>query len=225
MQNELRDIQGVTDSYQSEIEQYPVVRRKVDDLNALIRDIEAMAKKTATSITGTTKTKGDVKKRMALSAAEVAAAGAAYAAEKRDLQLAGIFRVSYSDVRYSKDEDALNTVGMLLDELEKLPEADRDEFMIFADDLAELHQLAEEFREVSKVQGSQTAESKAAHRALNILFDQANTLLRDSLDKLMLRLKRKEPELVEAYFNVRSYGNVMVETELRRSSPPPIEMT
>lgn len=201
------------DNYIPEITRYGILDTKVTLFNQHVDDIATTAKLTASNTVGITKSKGDVKKELATLAAELTSAAISYATDENDRKLEGTFSINYSDMYYAKDEDTLNLAEMLLDELEGIDPTTRETYLIFEEDMGRLRQLTDKFRGLSKVQGGTHAEVVAAHKKLNILFKNTSSLLRDSLDRLMLRLKRKEPDMVAAYFNVRSQGNVMVETE------------
>lgn len=208
--NDYRALLGVLANYAGKIAVYAIVARKVEAFKNLISTIQDLAKRTAIDTTGVTSSKGDVKKEMATVAAELAAAGMAYAADKKDAQLEASFDVGYSEVENAKDEDALNLTRMLCDELDEHID-ELAEYLVAPEDVAELTGLADRFEGLAETKGSTKVDSKTAHKQLKVAFKEADMILDNHLDLLMIRLKRKEPELVSAYFSVR-HTNRKVDT-------------
>lgn len=201
--NGYRGLKGVFDNYATEIAGYNKVQEKVTAFINNMTQIEEVAKDTETNTTGVTKGKGEVKNELAVVAAELAAGVLAYAGDMGDTALQGTFDITYSDLRYAKDEDALNIAKMLLTELGALDAAKLSEYLIEAEDITELDELATRFEELSETKGSVKASSQTAHKKLNQLFKETQDLLVNQLDNLMIRLQRREPDLTEDYFNAR----------------------
>lgn len=214
--NDHRALQGVFNNYGPTIAKYEVVEEKVNVFKGSINTIENLAKRTAKDTTGVTASKSEVKKKMATLGAELAAGAMAYAAEINDIQLAASFDVVYSEVADEKDEDALNVTRMLCDQLNAHIEP-LGRFLVTQEEVTELEELADQFEGLAETKGSTKVDSKTAHKQLKVAFKEVDTLLRDQMDLLMIRLKRKEPALVDAYFAVR-YTNRNLESG--RSSAP-----
>lgn len=198
-----RGLLGIFNSYEETIANYAPVELKVATFKALFKEIEAAAQRTAGDTTGITKGKETVKKSSAELAVELAGGGFAHADGKGDEELKAIFDLTFSDIRYAKDEDAINLLRLLHSELSGLAPTELEAQLIAPEDLAELEQLTDEFERLEETQGSTKAQSQTAHKQLAVRFREVKNLLDNQLDKLMARLRRKEPELYEDYFNVR----------------------
>ncbi|REE05890.1 hypothetical protein [Marinoscillum furvescens] len=200
--NQYRDILGVLNNYPVETNKYAVIEKAADAFKHNVSQIEEHAKATVVDSTSLSKGKAKLKRELAELAVELAAAAMAYAQEQDNNELKGVFDIHYSDIRYAKDEDALNLSRVLEEELTAHLES-LAMYLIMPEDVAKLSELSSKFQDVSELHGGTQAASKRAHKTLNVLFRETQQLLANQLDLLMMRLKRLEPDFAEDYFNAR----------------------
>lgn len=137
---------------------------------------------------------------MANEAAELAAAASAYAKDQGDAALLAVLGISYSDMRYGDEQTAFNLAMTVYNELSELGAA-LENYLITAEDLAALKEAIDAYHALLEDSGGQ--ESVARTRQLAGLFKQASDHLNEHLDKLVMRIKRKEPLFYDTYQNAR----------------------
>lgn len=198
-----RDMLGVFTTHTDTIARYPRLSSKVEAFRTTVGLIQMAARITVgPGTTGITADKGEVKHTMATRTVELASAALAYADEENIHALRAIFDVTYSDVYYAPNEEALNVVEMIAEELEKILGALED-YGVTAEDVAELSEMAAQFASLSETQGGVQAESKQAHKDVKVHLAKANYLLTNQIDKLVLSIQRKEPAFASTYFGMR----------------------
>lgn len=146
------------------------------------------------------KTKEQVKEEMSLLAEELAAPGFVYARKTNNADLQGILDVSYSEIRYADDQSAYRMASAvhsaLADELTNL-----GVYMVNQENLDELLGLTEEYK--ARLENTSSEDSVARTKQLKVLFRKTSEHLKNETDKLMLRVKRKEPVIYDAYRQAR----------------------
>ena len=182
-------------------DKYPIIGESVDKTNNLIGQIEATDKEGASSTLGTYRSKIELKESMAMEASELASAAFAYAKAKKDTELQAVLEISYSDIRYVDDQEAYTTASALHSELSALDPAEIEKYLISAKDLRNFNSQVELFHSIRENTNHQF--SVARNRKLTGLFKQITDHLKDDLDNLMNRIKRKEPEFYDIYTNAR----------------------
>lgn len=195
-----RKVNGVANTYQTAIGKYaPILNANQAFEGNLSQIEEVLAAQEGTQDISAEEKEGR-KESMALECSELAAAGFVYAKESGNTALQSVLEVSYSEVRYTDDQSAYNTARAVCSALKEV-QPDLEAYMISADDLAKLDGLVEGFKLAMKSTSGQ--DSVARTRQLAGLFKKTSEYLRDHLDKLMMRVRRKEPVLYDAYTNAR----------------------
>lgn len=77
------------------------------------------------------------------------------------------------------------------------------EYSTSPEDLAELENLISNYEEELPAVRVTVSERKAANEKLKILFKEANNLLNDQLDRLMIKVKSTNPDFYASYLNAR----------------------
>jgi len=142
------------------------------------------------------------KEKLATTASSLAASGSVFAFDNSDIELEASLEYTYSDLRYARDSEALQ-ISMAI-ELELLDhQAELTEYMVSDEDLANLHQLIDDFENSMETKGGAKSGSVAETRRLSILFRVADDLLTKKLDRFVVRLKPDYPTFFDAYRNAR----------------------
>jgi len=151
---------------------------------------------------GVTDQKSIRKEELAEIASEMAAAGYSYAYGQDDAELMAVFDYSYSEIRYATDKNAVNIASMILQETEKRIDELQEE-MVAAEDLQELKERLKQFQVLTVKQEGMMSSGVAGTKRMAVLFREMDELLSKRLDKLMYKIKRKEPVLFDTYSNAR----------------------
>jgi len=195
-----RKTNGVASANPSILETYMPVGRSFGTFKGLVTKIETVAAADSKSTKGTFEDKDDKKEEMATIAVELASAGLAYAKDQGNTELLAVLAISYSDIRYGDEQTAYNLALTVHNELKALGGALQD-YMVSEEDLAGLKASIDAYHMLLQNTGEQ--DSVARTKQLAGLFQQANEHLRDHLDKLVTRIKRKEPVFFDTYTNAR----------------------
>lgn len=223
--NAYRDLLGIFDTHSAIISSIPALNTRVTRFRELFLRLEQLVERTLETAEGHTEDKVKAKKAMAEEAAEQAAGALAYADDVGNAALKQLFDVSFSDVMYEKDEVALGLVRKLVKAL-AANQDQLEDYLVTAADVAQLSELADQFAQLGSVQGSAISDNRMAHKELRLLFQEIQVLLGTQLDRMMQRLKRRQPALVAAYFAIRRRGGLYLETGLpeeEQPEPPQVE--
>ena len=151
-----------------------------------MNEIDEIATKTEMDTTGETSVKIMAKEKLAIMASSLAA----------------LLGYTYSDLKYSKDNECLQIASAI--EVELLEnQALVADYMISEENLAELHSLMVEFEASIEERGGVKSGSVAETRRLAILFRVSDDLLNKKLDRFITRLKTDYPTFYDAYQNAR----------------------
>jgi hypothetical protein len=195
-----RKVKGVFTENSAITDKYPPIGVSFGTFSELLDEIEKVSAAGSRSTKGTYEEKQDRKELMAHEVAEHAAAASAYAKDKGDAELLAVLAISYSDIRYGDEQTAYNLAMTVYNELSELgPELEN--YLVTAEDLAALKEAIDGYHALLEDSGGQ--ESVARTRQLAGLFKKANEHLSEHLDKLVTRIKRKEPVFYDTYQNAR----------------------
>jgi hypothetical protein len=213
-----RKVKGVSIENSAITDKYPPIVASFNTFGALVDEIELVSAADSRSTKGTYEQKLEKKEAMALEAAELAAGGLALAKDKGDTELLAVLDISYSEMRYGDEQTAVGMATTIHDELSELG-AELENYLVSAEDIAALKEAIDAYKAMLEDSGGQ--ESVARTRQLAGLFKKANDHLNDHLDKLVMRIRRKEPVFYDTYQNAR----VIIDLGKGRKEEAPIEAT
>ena len=200
--NSYQSVQGVLEDNQPIYEPVPIINQSVESFFRIVDEIDGIATKTEMDTTGETSAKIVAKEKLATVASSLAASGSVFAFDNSDIELEASLEYSYSDLRYARDTEALQISRAI--ELELLDhQADLTDYLVSDQDLANLHQLIEDFGNSLETRGGVKSGSVAETRRLAILFRVADDVLTKKLDRFVVRLKPDYPTFFDAYRNAR----------------------
>jgi hypothetical protein len=211
-----RKVKGVSIENGAITDKYPPIVASFNTFGGQLDEIEVVSAADSRSTKGTYEEKQDRKGNMANEASELAAAASAYAKDQGDAELLAVLDISYSDIRYGDEQTALNLATTVYNEVSELGAA-LENYLITAEDVTALKEAIDAYKAMLEDSGGQ--ESVARTRQLAGLFKKANDHLNDHLDKLVMRIRRKEPVFYDTYQNAR----VIVDLGKGRKEEAPIE--
>lgn len=201
-----RKVKGVFSENGAITVNYAPIGASFTTFSELLVGIEQVSAADSKSTKGTYEEKQDRKDIMANQAAELAAAASAYAKDKGDTALLAVLSISYSEIRCGDEQTAYNLAMTVYNELSELGAA-LENYLITAEDLAGLKEAIDAYHTLLEDSGGQ--ESVARTRQLAGLFKQTSDHLNEPLDKLVMRIRRKEPVFYDTYQNARAIINLV----------------
>lgn len=196
--NSYERTQGVLEEHRSLYDQVPVYKNAVDSFNSVVASIQSTGSVAGRDTTGKTERKEEIKEELANFALGMSAAGLMYAYDIQDTDLQSALEYSYTDLRYARDSVII--LGALTIEREMLPLKDElAEYNVTEEDFTRFRELIQAYDEAQEDRGSFKTGAVAANRNLDVLFGQADALLNQKVDKMVVRLKSDHPEFYIQY--------------------------
>jgi hypothetical protein len=164
--------------------------------------IDDTAVKQKTPTTGYTEKRDTIKTELAELAIEIAGSIAAYAHENKDEVLARKVGYSFTELTHASDAAVKNRVTIIFNEaknsIDNLGDYGTDKAQI-----TQLEQKLNDFKEIVGKKGYSKEETQTATEQVAELLAENNELLKNRLDKLMLKFRVSAPEFYKNYFNAR----------------------
>jgi len=125
------------------------------------------------------------------------------AATEGNTLLLGKMKISYTKLFYAKDTTAIGYAEIIYDSAVALTPAQKTAAGISDDDITALREKIDVFKELpSPIE--MRAIKKANTAKLNVLFKEANLILKNSLTGLMFQFKVSNPDFFNQYMNGKS---------------------
>ena len=193
-----RKVKGVFKDDLRITKKYKAIGTSFATFDGILTKIEEVDSNGSKANKGTYEDKINKKDEMAHEAVELASAASAYARDEQDAELLAVLDTSYGDIRYA-DEQTAYSLGMgIYNQLDELGPA-LEYYLVTAEDLVGLKEVIDSCHDLLENSGSQ--DSVARTLQLAGLFQQGNDHLNNHLDKLVTRIKRKEPKFYDTYQN------------------------
>lgn len=167
-----------------------------------VEAIEDMGQLEAQVISGVTINKADLKKTLSQTASTNAAALFAFATAENDVVLKEKARYSYSDIFRLKDEELTLVVQNIIDQV-NANVASLAGYGITAATVADFQDLIDDYNSNAPTPRNAISLRKSYKVQLQTLFKEADSILKDQMDKLALQLKTANPGFYIAYTNNR----------------------
>lgn len=174
--------------------------------NMLDENIQLIREKDekATGVTkGITVSKSELRQSLAMKMAIVAGAMYAYASEHNDSELLQDVDISYHELAKLPEQEFINKTATILDLGEDRLEELADQ-AITAGQLTDLSTSLDDFREMKGLPRTKQLSIRAAKDEVSALVDQTNDMLREQMDKSMLRFRTIDEAFYESYQNART---------------------
>lgn len=164
--------------------------------------IDDTAVKQKTPTKGYTEKRDLIKTELAELAIEIAGSVAAFAHENNDDVLARKVGYTFTELTHASDAAVKNRVTIIFNEsknvVASLADYGTDNALI-----TELEQKLTEFSEIIGKKGYSKEETQTATEQIAELLAQNSELLKNRLDKLILKFRKTAPEFYKNYFNAR----------------------
>ena len=206
LSNKYNSYQGIVSlltTRRPEYETYPRFVEQADQFMGIVNEITYLNDNTNKDYRDLTGSKDEAKERMAVFVSSFAAAGALYALETGQHELKAELEVTYSEVKYVKDSEAMK----IAKDVESLLLASKDqlaEYFVTESDFQALNDAIEAFNSLYRTRAEKSDEAKVDTRRLEVLFRRADELLREKLDRSVKRLRIEVPDFHDYYFSARS---------------------
>jgi hypothetical protein len=203
--NQLNTFEGVDktlDKYQESWMSVLVIGEVVTEYKGILGQIRTTSADRSVTTTGLTKTKSEKRAWMIEKTVELASLGFVYAERQKDQTLKAMFNYTKSDLVNLADNAVVDQCTAIYNQLNKLSPS-LSPYGITATDLEEWHASICSFKNTIGEKGSTKGTRSANTQRQNMLFKQANSLLKNQLDKLMVRYKKTNPDFYNAYVSAR----------------------
>jgi hypothetical protein len=195
-------VQGTLEDHSNLLTDKPMLLEMKTDLTDLIAAIKDLTDNVRDTTLGITEQKNRYKKLVADKSAVLSGALQALAAIQDDEDLAAKAKVTVSEVQNARDQQ----VPALVDEVINLSRAHLDALAQLGVSEAQIDELDSTLDVYLPLVGQARKRMNKAHTArkeLSELFDEANTLLNNKLDKGMQLFKFTNPTFFEEYNRAR----------------------
>lgn len=182
--------------------QVPDIVTDVDDLEALMNEIEATHRLTSDDLSGQTDKKDAEQEKLVSTTHSLSSALAAMAVRTGNEVLLAKVDFSASHLEKQRDQEQLIT-AMGIATLAREHLDDLSSGGITEADVDALEEQAIRFKESLPVNRVSVSERKTANKKLTELFKQADKLIKKRLDKMMVRYETADPAFYVAYQNNR----------------------
>jgi len=127
-----------------------------------------------------------------------------YAAEKRDHALMSVVNFKPSIIGGMTQSDVVNTAGIVLKASKKLSANDLAQEGISAEDITSFETLIDYFKSIKTSNREAVIDRSSVTSKINDLFEEANSLVKNKLDRLAVQFKRKDPDFYLKYKAARN---------------------
>lgn len=194
---------GVCKENADVISTYPPLQDTYKLFKLKLASLNSLAKEQAYDPTGMTEDKQAAKEAMAVLGSEIAKIGYAEALEQNDHKAMAYFDVSYSDIRFVPDNQAANTLKVVIEEARKIPAERLAIFLATDGEIDMLEGYLNTFINTDTERSVASAASVVATRDLAHMFRELKMLLEHKMDLQVSRLKDKHPEFAARYEKAR----------------------
>ena len=195
-------VNGVLNENKQVYEPYAPIVDAATTFISLVGEIRTYDKEQSIDYTGITDEKSRIKEAMAQEASDLAFAGISYARATNNVELAAHFDYSFSDIRYTTNNNAMVVTELILNEVDANIEP-LGEYLVSPEDADSLRNKLQRFKQLGDTGADKSTEGVATTKKLSELFEETDRLLKTRLDALVTRLRHKEPMFYDAYMNAR----------------------
>ncbi|TDN98313.1 hypothetical protein [Sunxiuqinia elliptica] len=194
--------QTVLDNYTMRWNTIPVMVTVKNELDELIQRIEQKNEETDAASLGTTAQKETTRQTLTEKAVTVSGILQAFAAFNDDLPLAEKVKLTKSDLLTCRETDVESLVRPVI-ELARKRLGNLADFMLTEDMLVETETSLDSFKALIGQPRTIRNQAFAAINMLEELMDQTDALLKQKLDKLMIRFEFSDSVFFEEYTRAR----------------------
>ena len=200
--NMMQSVDKFFSNHQSQISNIPAIVAASNKLKSLIGDINSHSQVQAVSTKADSAIKADAKNSIIDNVLKVAAGMAAHAASTSDTRLKIAADITRSELKKMRDADLLIKIRAIHDAALPIV-AELAIWGVTPSDVDALVSIADEYSTQSP--GIRNLKAKTTQATINLKakFDETNTLIKSTLDPMMLPFKNLNPTLHGEYLKAR----------------------
>lgn len=176
----------------------------VDRLRQICSDIEELQIEQEKDLTGITADKGVALENLSDSSIEIAGALYSYAHDKNDNILMAKVNLKATQIANMTQSELTATAKIILEEASQVPQEELANEGISADELSAYSELINYFSSVKSSKREAVIDRSGVTEKLSKLFEEANSLVKNKLDRLAVQFKRKDPDFYLKYKAARA---------------------
>ena len=197
-----KKVEQVCDENYSIYKSLPAFVNGFDLFKSNNQKIEDTTVKQKTPTTGYTEKRDLIKIELAELAIEIAGSVAAYCHENKNEIVARKVNYSFTELTHASDAAVKNRVSIILAEATTIV-ANLSDYGTDSTHTSLLEQKLNEFKDIIGKKGYSKEETQTATEQVAELLAENNELVKNRLDKLMLKFRISAPEFYKNYFNAR----------------------
>ncbi len=201
--NMMKSVDKFFTNHQSLVSTNPAIVATVNKLKSLISDINSLSNVQAVNTKADSAIKAEVKKRLINTALKVAGGLSAQAAAMGDARLKQAADITLSELNVMREADLLIKIRTIHEAALPIT-AELAVWGVVQSDIDDLITIADEYSTQSPAIRNLVAKTEQATTDLKARMKEANTLLKDTLDAMMLPFKTLQPSLYGEYLNARA---------------------
>ena len=185
----------------AKVPKFGIVINRVDQI---CKEVDSCQIKQEKDLTGITTDKDNALENLTESTIEIAGAVYSFAHDRNDNAL--MARVNYKPTSIEKmtQSEVIAAAGIVLEEALKISSEDLANEGISAKELSAYAELISYFKAIKSSKHEAVIDRSGTTEKLSILFNEANSLVKDKLDRLAVQFKRKDPEFYLKYKAARA---------------------
>ena len=180
----------------------PVIKKHVDELKALYKDLLAYKVIQETDIKGSFKRKKEVKDELAIDNYRYTGSLRSFATDNNNDLLYKEIDTSKAIMRHMPDEDLLSYTQLVINKMTEY-QKELEPYGIKAEDLVNLTALYSEFHKLLLKPAELRKDVKTATSNIKQIITKILNLLRESIDNDMLQYQDDKPEIYDKYMVLR----------------------
>jgi len=180
----------------------PILKKHVDELKALYKDLLAYKVIQETDIKGSFKRKKEVKDELAIDNYRLTGSIRSFATDNNNDLLYNEINTSKAVMRRLSDEDALSYTQLVINKMTEYKD-ELKPYGISAEDLVNLTALHSEFHKLLLLPAKLRKDVKTATANIKKIITKILTLLRESIDNDILQYQDDKPDIYEKYMVLR----------------------
>lgn len=200
--NSFYKVKGVLMKKDSLFRDVPVYVEPLERFLAMMDEIEQVAKRRELDTSGETKRKNEIKIALTDKMVSLASSATLYAYLTNNIELEGAMDYRSTDVDHIRDTETIEVAMAIEEELLAHREA-LLEYQVSDEDLKELHDLIDQFKNAKETQGDVKSTSVADTRRFTVLLRQLDAALDHEIDRIVERIKHDNPRFYDTYQNAR----------------------
>ena len=205
-------------NYESTVATIPIFQKTIERLKQITEAIDDLSKEQARDLKGITEDKNATLEQTIDLMLEVAGAIHAHAIVKGDITLQSVTNLKPSEVDHMDQTLVIKKAEIMLEEAKKLSVEELSDTGLTTDELGLYEDTIAKLRDTKNNRNEAGIDQSSATKQLAKLFEEANALKKNTLDKLAPQFERKAPEF---YMKYKAATTVNYNRTVKKTEPDP----